>query len=1147
MSLNHTTTNEVIIGSSLSLLKVDLNKPQILSHFDYQGSLSHINHQSKFLTLGKTQGTIDLFDPKSNEIIKSFIGHNGFLADLDVLGNYIAACGYSTRPRRHQYNSNNTTSINMNTTNNNNNINANNINNINSGNNIYNGTDQGLGGSIYPMRVSSIYPSKTVSSSMLGQMSYSNNTMGLNGGNFAANDVIVDPLINIFDVRMMRSLAPIPFPFGANWVKFHPKLPNILVVASSSGEIEFVDMYDQLNIHLYQADLGRLATTPSSTVEEFTPSSLSNLQISSNGEFIAFNDSKATVHLWSQGNNTTTDFVNFPSAVIQPNMVMPSSFNSVSIESDDPLLAVGMPYYKDSLLSNFASDLTFTKEMAKLPAAIDDELVEEFQNHQQLSLSSVGPFISYDKSIYGSPYLASKYERGHLKDGLAAPKFISGTSVDGKGGAGAGAGAVGRGIKGNLEEEVFQYKPEETSKTSPTPLVAPSCYNRLEIKYSKFGVEDFDFNYYNLSGYNRLSGLENHLDNSYINPLLQLYRYSPAFYNLVTGSLLSEWLPNSNGFITTNNPQGSSVLLEMGYLFDMMYKAQGKNVRVTNFSQVLLENHMFTQQGLLNANEGKNLSSWQLRNLIINFNKFLLLQLQEDHLNQHPGLNLPLDIFGIQYEIEIKGYGGDCNVYDKIYNTQLSLDLMTPPPNNNGIPNKKFMPLGNMLPKYGSTVSTAAVATSVASLPTSSGFTLASRKNHNLLTYLEYTLNQHRSIPCRVHNLIHEIEMKSSVAKLPPLLCINLDMDNKEMKLIHGFKKWLVPEFYVNYSTTNKRIHLKPMVTQFNQDNIKYELLGYVCEIHRSDGSGSNLVSFVKVNEKWFLFNDFLVIPIPDEEVFNLTYRWKRPTIVVYHNTENNQMSSQFNHLTSQCKFDDSILYRDHFAGTIRESYKKEYELLTRSEAPTFGSLVAIDAEFVMLKPEKLEVKCNGSKQLIRPKLTSLARVSVLRGDNVEKQGVPFIDDYVVHKTKIYNYLTNFSGIEENDLDLIKSLKNLVTLQTAYRRLWLLLNMGCVFVGHGLYNDFRTINLQVPSSQIKDTAEFFYLSEYKRRLGLKFLAYVLLQEKVQTGNHDSIEDARTALMLYKKYLELVGTGTLESTLNRIYMEGQHLRFKVPDQ
>ncbi|GMF61341.1 unnamed protein product [[Candida] boidinii] len=103
-----------------------------------------------------------------------------------------------------------------------------------------------------------------------------------------------------------------------------------------------------------------------------------------------------------------------------------------------------------------------------------------------------------------------------------------------------------------------------------------------------------------------------------------------------------------------------------------------------------------------------------------------------------------------------------------------------------------------------------------------------------------------------------------------------------------------------------------------------------------------------------------------------------------------------------------------------------------------------------------------------------------------------------------------------------------------------------VFVGHSLGGDFRIINIQVPKTQIRDTAEFFYSKKEKRKLGLKFLIYFLFNERVQTGNHDSIEDAMSALQLYEKYLELSKQGTLESTINRIYLEGQFTRFRIPN-
>lgn len=47
------------------------------------------------------------------------------------------------------------------------------------------------------------------------------------------------------------------------------------------------------------------------------------------------------------------------------------------------------------------------------------------------------------------------------------------------------------------------------------------------------------------------------------------------------------------------------------------------------------------------------------------------------------------------------------------------------------------------------------------------------------------------------------------------------------------------------------------------------------------------------------------------------------------------------------------------------------------------------------------------------------------------------------------------------------------------------------------------------------------------------------------ATHDSIEDARTALLLYQKYLELKEAGTLQDTLKDIYDKGNSLGFRPP--
>lgn len=1069
MSLNGSSANDVVIGGTYGLFKVDLLKPSTLQTIPGQRGLSFIRTHSKLLILGKNNGSFELYDTTSAQSVRTFHSHTGFLLDMDVQGNYVATCGYSLRPKR-----------------------------FHSG----------------------------------------------------PNDFLVDLLVNIYDLRMMRSLPPIPFPAGASFIRFHPKLPNIMIIASTTGQIQLVDIYDQLNVFMYQADLTGGNTLSSTTAP--TSSFLANLDISENGEFMCFSDGFLNLHLWSFNNAANKNFLNFPSPLEQPDV--PSQQHApVAVDEQAPLSSVGMPYYKEFLLSNYATDLVFDKELLKLPVEVDPALLELDAGLRAMNRPR---FMPYDRAKYGPRNLYRPYEPlKETKNGASTTgkntkphllrKFISERNIS----TNSLSKTVSNGSTdladlpnhssndnndayndsdnastNNSNDDIFQYKVYESYK----PNKVPNCYTKLQIQYSKFGVADFDFDYYNKSTL-RLSGLENHLDNSYINALLQVYRYSPAFYNSVVRSIMPEWLPNDEQLLLEGkNPQGTSILNELGYLFDMMYKANGKNVKIANFSEVLNQNSAARQQGLVNVDEGRTLSAPDLQKLIIGFNKFLVETVNSDRAHQTGNSDFS-NLTNVRYEIEIRSNG--CDFHDVQYGNQLTLDLLTPPPN---VLNMSKI---NLLVKPGQS----------AAMP---------RKSHTVLTYLEYSLNQVKVLPCQNHVSSpyhqpppHQLEFKQTVVQLPPLLVLNLNFSSQEFQLVKGFKSWLVPEFYATKSLN--RVNFRLVVA--DGPSAKYELLGFVCEIsHGPDHvhGQHNVVLYVKVGEQWHLFNDFLVMPLPQEEVFNLQYQWKRPLALFYSNVDSVH-NQGFRYWTQEAfsraeGLNKTVLYRDHFACGVREGYRKEYELLMELEAPGPGTLVAIDAEFVTLQPEELEISYDGSKNTVKPKKLSLARISVIRGDNGPKQGVPFIDDYILHTVEIHDYLTSFSGIEPGDLDPHRSTKNLVTLQTAYRRLWLLLNMGCVFVGHGLINDFRTINLQVPAAQIRDTIDFFFLPEYRRRLSLKFLAYVLLKENVQTGNHDLIEDAYTALLLYKKYIELTAVGDFEATLHRIYMEGQQLRFRVPE-
>ncbi|GMM37556.1 poly(A)-specific ribonuclease [Saccharomycopsis crataegensis] len=1194
MCYGSASQSSVVIGGEIDagLIDFDLNKLKVSSTISHEGKVAVMKSSNKYLVVGNANGSLDILDPSSNNsIVKNFQSHQLSFSKIDLQNYLLVTTGYS---KRHNY----------------------------------------------------------------------------------ASVAVVDPLINVYDLRYLKPLAPTSFPAGASFVSLHPKMQNMCFACSATGQLQFIDLFNINNFKIYQVNL----LNPHGAGSTFLgapngPSSpkIVKMEISNSGDYLILVDNYNTVYLWST--DPTSGFNNYSKQLEYPvgldyEQLKSNSFNVTDF--DKKLNMVGMPYYKESLLSNYSSDLKFNA--GTLPKKIPTELI---RNSESTKRGTLAPgfqrertteidlrYSKYNRNKYGPRNLHQQWYSLDSKDKKGnVPRFISekddSIESDSESDSEASNGKDGsedepndKIFKDSKLAQIFDYKP-----SSQTPLKIPPAFSKLHILYSRFGIEDFDFKFYNRSK-KKFSGLEIDIQNSYCNSLLILYRFVPEFYNWLTESLTHDCFiydrdrSQDNLFSKAGMQMGKSLLAEVGYLFDMMANSGGKNCRTTNFQNVLCSIREASQLGLID-NGKKGYSSHQsidedredeedkLKNLIHSFNRFILQRLSFDerrlhynglikHNNEHQRMinfdemrSYELDrIAGINMETEIKSTS--CTFSSRKLTTVYNLEL------------KCMGSVDTKNPLISSVADSPKISKNyIYSSGSFKGKNMNKYNNiyadHNnsaflysqsILPYIDAAMNNHSFTPvktwcseCQKYQAMNTIK---TVRNLPHVLSLNLNLDDDrevirklsqtqvdETKNGKSPHHWIVNEFYAKLSNSSQRPILKLNAADFNgkggrsssgnsynQDDvraslnnmsihdreslsssgsttscksssikkqkygneiIKYELTGLVCEIGGSEENNSlenkHLVTFVKVKNQtndsyqWYLFNDFLIIPIYDEnEVFNLSYWWKKPLIVLY---QSNKSPSEFNYKVAKSGLNQEILYRDYFAHGTREGKIIEYELLTKEEAPKPGSLVALDAEFVILESDKYEIRSDGTKVLVKPKRQSLARVSVVRGDAGPKKGVPFIDDYIVIEEQVEDYITSFSGIEKGDLDPFLSKKSLTYLEVAYRKLWLLLQIGVVFVGHGLTNDFRAINIQVPDTQVRDTLKLYSKKDVKRKLGLKFLMFAVLGKDVQTGNHDSIEDARSALELYDRYADLVSAGKFENELNRIYREGTILGFKVP--
>lgn len=99
---------------------------------------------------------------------------------------------------------------------------------------------------------------------------------------------MLDHLANVFDLKTLMPLPPVPFPPGAAFVRMHPKMSTTCMVASQGGLIYAIDIMNP--------------DAPSMRHANVFDTHITSLDIAPSGDALVLADAQCAMHLWGSPN-----------------------------------------------------------------------------------------------------------------------------------------------------------------------------------------------------------------------------------------------------------------------------------------------------------------------------------------------------------------------------------------------------------------------------------------------------------------------------------------------------------------------------------------------------------------------------------------------------------------------------------------------------------------------------------------------------------------------------------------------------------------------------------------------------------------------------------------------------------------------------
>ncbi|KAL9643366.1 hypothetical protein ABK040_014819 [Willaertia magna] len=950
-------------------------------------------------------------------------------------------------------------------------------------------------------------------------------------------ELCVDNIVKAFDLRTLRMLGQVHFPLDPTFLGFHPRFSSTLIMVSQTGYFQFKDLQAAFNHSFQESQMYKIncGSVNSGNFNDNSSQSsiIQTFDISTSGNVLLFGDSSGLIHTWSNHSVLDLNYNN------QSGIDEYKTLNNHRLVDDDNFIKID----GNNLLSDWPN---FSYLVGQHPLEIHPQILDNLQFKKLIpSKLNYGVTINPGLKRVTDGYL----ERRTFRDFLQQQSSQSTTS--------------------NKKTKVLNVIPKEFSLN----LVKDNL---------KFRFQGFDFSKYNNTKY---IGLENNLGvapilNSYIQVL---YHLVPQLRISLMNFLSMDDLNNSN---STNN---YSLATELGFLFTLMEqnnKVEKKAIEAINFYKTL---HKLNLQFL----EPKVLAKMSAAEIIQKFNQFLLKELHEEMSNITYSYSMTWPYIFSSPNYKFIRINNTNNINNKKQQSS-SVGVTTVATNNSNIKllknKKRQRTMIDIL--FGSEVQLQRnVVDTIFDHTLKTNSNNLNNLNYNFENVLNDTLNNNSLLTLpNIFNLNFPLKMEdirwlrnsnkdnitgTSIPLNFTVFQTPIDKSKWQAFIFNDEKQKQQQEMYYNISSSSsvgglnspqqqKRIPpmsitytLKAVVLQVrhpfkdvgkykdeqsspnsNNSNNSYETLDgsetptIINQILEEDEVEEDVllkkyeghcVSIIKIGNEWILFNDFSISTQKEKDALIYTQTWKSPALLFYVRQDiqnvlptliyNNPLVSLVN---NQNNIDNYFFKSNEFKNII--NFK--------------GDIVAIDAEFVQTKRELL---------IDNRQYFSLGRVSIITKDEEI-----LIDDYIsTSEEDIEDYMTRYSGLRPGELNITNNTNthHVTELRNTYLKLKYLLDIHKVkFVGHGLQNDFKIINIFVPNEQIIDTVELYNLPN-QRKIALRFLCKYLLNIDIQQETHDSIEDAKTALRLYKKYLELKQKGTFISTLQEIYNIGRQTNWQ----